>query len=121
MKFAIQRGAFTLIELLVVITSGWNADQISAQLRGQLRTWFVYDPNTGKGGDGAIPVNSKTRPASFTDGLSNTIGFCEVKTYQAYLRDSGNPNGPNVPPAAPRSRPHRMDRHRCTRRDLPSC
>ena len=61
-------------------------------------TWFVYDPNTGTGGDGALPVNSKSRPASFTDGLSNTIGFCEVKAYQAYLRDSGNPNGPNVPP-----------------------
>ena len=61
-------------------------------------TWFVYDPNTGAGGDGAISVNAKSRPADFTDGMSNTIGFCEVKAYQAYLRDSGNPNGPNVPP-----------------------
>jgi prepilin-type N-terminal cleavage/methylation domain-containing protein len=48
-------------------------------------TWLVWDPNTGSGGDGAIPFSSRRNGgnpvSSFTDGLSNTIGFAEVKAY----------------------------------------
>ena len=65
-----------------------------------LGTWFVYDPNSGIGGDGALVVNRGTAVGDFTDGMSNTIGFAEVKAYTPYLRDAGSPSGPNVPPPA---------------------
>jgi prepilin-type N-terminal cleavage/methylation domain-containing protein/prepilin-type processing-associated H-X9-DG protein len=62
-----------------------------------LGTWFVYDPTAGRGGDGLVYPNSSTRMASVTDGTSNTLAFAEVKAYRPYLRDGGNPSGPNVP------------------------
>ena len=65
-------------------------------------TWFVYDPITGVGGDGALPVNGRLRATDFTDGTSNTLGMAEVKAYTPYLRDGGNPNGYSVaPPSSP--------------------
>ncbi|MBX9584937.1 MAG: DUF1559 domain-containing protein [Gemmataceae bacterium] len=59
-------------------------------------TYFVWDPVAGRGGDGAIPVSalgktSWTKPASFRDGMSNTIGFAEVKAYQPYARNTSTP------------------------------
>ncbi len=64
-----------------------------------LGTWFVWNPANGQGGDGAISVNRSTRPADFTDGMSNTIGFAEVKAYQPYVRNSSAPAGLGaVPP-----------------------
>ena len=46
-------------------------------------TWMVWDPNTGQGGDGAIPyISQNTRPlnpGAFTDGLSKTIAYAHVK------------------------------------------
>jgi prepilin-type N-terminal cleavage/methylation domain-containing protein/prepilin-type processing-associated H-X9-DG protein len=54
-------------------------------------TWFIYDPATGKGGDGAIIVNRYLRHADMRDGLSNTIGFSEVKAYQPYVRNTTTP------------------------------
>ena len=65
-----------------------------------LGTWFVFDAGTGQGGDGALVVNRNTTVGDYTDGMSNTIGFAEVKAYTPYLRDGGSPNGPNVPPPA---------------------
>ncbi len=61
-------------------------------------TWMVYNPNSGSGGDGAFPVNLKLRPLQVLDGLSNTMGFAEVKAWTPYLRDGGSPNGLGVPP-----------------------
>ena len=67
-----------------------------------LGTWFVWDPATGRGGDGALAVNYQTRPADFTDGMSNTVGFAEVKAYQPYVRNTGSPAATGAaPPAAP--------------------
>ena len=48
-------------------------------------SWLVYDPNTGKGGDGAFPMNKGTKVGDFTDGMSNTIGIAETKAYGGYL------------------------------------
>lgn len=49
-------------------------------------TWLVWDPTTGTGGDGAITYtsapNGGNRPSDFADGVSNTIGYSEVKAYQ---------------------------------------
>jgi prepilin-type N-terminal cleavage/methylation domain-containing protein/prepilin-type processing-associated H-X9-DG protein len=48
-------------------------------------TWMVWNPNTGTGGDGAIPFTSQPNGGltvgSYSDGLSNTIAFAEVKAY----------------------------------------
>jgi prepilin-type N-terminal cleavage/methylation domain-containing protein/prepilin-type processing-associated H-X9-DG protein len=65
-------------------------------------SWRVWDPTTGQGGDGAIPLTNRPdggpRPADFTDGLSNTVGFAEVKAYGAYLL-GGTPTA--APPSTP--------------------
>jgi len=61
-------------------------------------TWLVWDPITQKWGDGAFGINATNRLASITDGLSNTIAFAEVKTYQPALHDGGQPTGVGVPP-----------------------
>jgi prepilin-type N-terminal cleavage/methylation domain-containing protein/prepilin-type processing-associated H-X9-DG protein len=52
-------------------------------------TWFVWDPLTGKGGNGAGYPNSKLRDDAFTDGMSTTLAFAEVKAWNPYFRDSG--------------------------------
>ncbi|MFM7152272.1 MAG: DUF1559 domain-containing protein [Gemmataceae bacterium] len=54
-------------------------------------TWFLWSPQTGQGGDGALPVNYFTRPADIVDGMSNTIAFAEVKAYQPYVRNTSTP------------------------------
>jgi prepilin-type N-terminal cleavage/methylation domain-containing protein len=54
-------------------------------------TWLVYNAPTRQTGDGAFVVNAKLTDASFIDGLSNTVAFCEVKAYQAKLANSNNP------------------------------
>ena len=60
-------------------------------------SWFVYDPTSGKGGDGAIVMNRGTKATDFDDGLSNTVGFAEVKAYGNYLLGTG-PTTLNAPP-----------------------
>lgn len=76
-----------------------------------LGTWFVWDPLTGKGGNGAAYPNSKLRDSEFTDGMGTTLAFAEVKAWQPYFRDSarthaqcgGTSTSPEtaVPPASP--------------------
>lgn len=53
-----------------------------------LGTWRGYDPNNGQAGDGAFGVNSRTSAADFTDGLSNTLAYSEVKAYTPYSRNA---------------------------------
>ena len=56
--------------------------------------WFVYSPNSNRGGNGAFSPNTFHGFESFTDGTSNTICAAEVKAYTAYYRDSASvPNG----------------------------
>jgi prepilin-type N-terminal cleavage/methylation domain-containing protein/prepilin-type processing-associated H-X9-DG protein len=59
-----------------------------------LGLWFVYDPITGQGGNGIAYPNSKTTFTTVIDGTSHTLAFAEVKAWNPYLRDSGNPNAP---------------------------
>lgn len=62
-------------------------------------TWFVFNPDTNRGGDGAFYPNSRLGPQNFLDGLSNTIGMAEVKGYTPYYRNAGmeSPTMPENP------------------------
>jgi len=59
-------------------------------------TWFVYDANSNRGGEGAFVPNGFRSMADFLDGTSNTLCMAEVKAYTPYFRDAGS-----VPPAIP--------------------
>jgi prepilin-type processing-associated H-X9-DG protein len=63
-------------------------------------TWFVYDPNTRRGGDGAIAVNMSLRVIDVTDGLSKTLYAADVKAWTPYYRDGGSPDAMNTPAPA---------------------
>ena len=52
-------------------------------------TWFVYDPATNTGGDGAFYPNSHLPLSNFTDGTSHTLLAAEVKAWQVYTRNGG--------------------------------
>jgi prepilin-type processing-associated H-X9-DG protein len=65
-------------------------------------TWFVWDPVTRAKGDGTFAVDLSVRPANFTDGMSNTLGMAEVKTYLGVIHDGLNPDVLNAPvPSTP--------------------
>ncbi|MCC7420469.1 MAG: DUF1559 domain-containing protein [Planctomycetaceae bacterium] len=55
-------------------------------------TWFVFDPTTGRGGDGLFYPNSKIRLEAITDGTSNTLAASEVKSWTAYTRNAPPPS-----------------------------
>ncbi len=52
-------------------------------------TWFVFDPRTRQGGDGAFYPNSHLSFGEFLDGLSNTVLCAEVKGWTHYTRNGG--------------------------------
>ena len=54
-------------------------------------TWFTFDPVSANVGNGAFVVNKKLGDKSYTDGLSKTLAFSEVKSYTAKLANSSNP------------------------------
>jgi prepilin-type N-terminal cleavage/methylation domain-containing protein len=54
-----------------------------------LGTWFIYDPVTQAGGDGAFYPNSFLRLAQITDGTSKTLMAAEVKAWTHYTRNGG--------------------------------
>ncbi len=62
-------------------------------------TWLVWDPATGRGGDGAFFVNSSLGPRDFVDGMSNTLLASEVKAFTPYFRNTDDP-GATVPSSA---------------------
>ncbi len=58
--------------------------------------WFVWDPTTGRGGQGAFYPNSWLRISAFTDGLSKTLCLAEVKDFTPGFQNAGLPN-PTLP------------------------
>lgn len=64
-----------------------------------LGTWFVFDPATRLGGDGAFFPNSHLTFSSFLDGTSNTLLAAEVKAWQKYMRNGG-PSTTAIPDTA---------------------
>jgi prepilin-type N-terminal cleavage/methylation domain-containing protein/prepilin-type processing-associated H-X9-DG protein len=70
-----------------------------------LGTWAVLtNKSTGTlTGDGAFAPNRGFRPADFTDGLSNTLGIAEVKSYTVRVSNATNTTVFSPAPAAPAS------------------
>lgn len=62
-------------------------------------TWFVYNPVNGQVGDGIFAPNRVVGIRNITDGTSQTIGFSEVKAFQAILGTGGTP--PTTAPTDP--------------------
>jgi prepilin-type N-terminal cleavage/methylation domain-containing protein len=61
-------------------------------------SWLVFDP-AGRSSDGAFAINRKLTDGAYTDGMSNTLAFSEIKAYQPNMKP-GNPSGANEPPPA---------------------
>ena len=59
-------------------------------------TWFVFDPASGRGGDGSFYPNSKLTDGAFPDGMTNTLMASEVKAWTPYHRNVG-PGSTTVP------------------------
>lgn len=62
-------------------------------------TWFVYDPRTKRGGDGAFFPNSFLGLQAFTDGTSSTLMVAEVLGWTPYTRNGG-PSDTSLPSSA---------------------
>jgi prepilin-type N-terminal cleavage/methylation domain-containing protein len=60
-------------------------------------TWFVFDAASRRVGNGPFVVNRRTTLAAITDGLSNTIGFSEVKAYQPRIANASLPSTLDAP------------------------
>jgi len=78
---------------------GIGAPQYPLSYAASMGSWMIYNPTTGATGTGAFGTNRKTGVRDFTDGTSNTLGFCEVKTFQPILLTGGTP--PTVIPTSP--------------------
>ena len=62
-------------------------------------SWLVYDPATGRRGDGLFYVNGKVRFGSISDGTSNTLCAAEVQAFTPYIRNTQDPG--DTPPTDP--------------------
>jgi prepilin-type N-terminal cleavage/methylation domain-containing protein len=58
--------------------------------------WQTMAPPAGVG-TGVFTVNRAGRFGDITDGLSNTLGFAEVKAFTPYIRDGGQPAAGGLP------------------------
>lgn len=79
-------------------TSAGVPDHYPHTYAANLGTWFVFDPATGQSGDGSFGPNSRTGSRDFTDGMSNTLGFSEVKAWTPYARNSTSGLPANLAP-----------------------
>lgn len=71
-----------------------GADYVHSTSYGfNMGSWFIFDPATGRAGDGAFRVNKATTHATFSDGLSNTLAVADVKSFTSYVRNVGGFNG----------------------------
>jgi prepilin-type N-terminal cleavage/methylation domain-containing protein/prepilin-type processing-associated H-X9-DG protein len=53
-----------------------------------LGPWMVFDPTRQTTPQGSFYVNSRLRPADFTDGMSNTLFAMEMKAWSPYYSGS---------------------------------
>jgi prepilin-type N-terminal cleavage/methylation domain-containing protein/prepilin-type processing-associated H-X9-DG protein len=66
--------------------------------------WFLYAYVSKKSGNGAFayapyPIERGVSVTDITDGVSNTVGFTEVKAFGSYI--AGDAVVPDIPPATP--------------------
>lgn len=61
--------------------------------------YFIYNPTNGQTGTGALAPNASIGPRNFTDGLSATLAFSEVKAFTPRFHDVAAI--PATPPATP--------------------
>jgi hypothetical protein len=61
--------------------------------------WLVFDPTGRMPTQGAFLPNSLIRAADFMDGMSNTLGFAEVKAFQPNVKGGAAPS--TVTPSDP--------------------
>ena len=59
-------------------------------------SWFVFDPETGNGGDGTFFPNSGLSLGDCIDGTSQTLLAAEVKAWTPYMRNGG-PGNADIP------------------------
>ncbi|MFV0445464.1 MAG: DUF1559 domain-containing protein [Planctomycetaceae bacterium] len=59
-------------------------------------TWFIFDPATGRFGDGPFEPNCKFSLTSITDGTSNTLMAADVKSWSP-TRRTGGPTPTTIP------------------------
>ncbi len=76
---------------------GPNLTHFPTNFGANYGTWFVFDATTRTGGEGAFVVNRPIPTGAILDGMSNTLAFSEVKSFQARLSNSANPNGLGAP------------------------
>jgi prepilin-type N-terminal cleavage/methylation domain-containing protein/prepilin-type processing-associated H-X9-DG protein len=50
--------------------------------------YLIFNPVGGQDGGGAFAPNGRIRERDFTDGLSNTLAFSEVKAFQPRVQDA---------------------------------
>src|SRR5262245_42911904 len=50
--------------------------------------WFIFHPVNREGSRGAFRHYQTLRPAEFTDGLGNTLGFAECRAHTTYFRNT---------------------------------
>ncbi len=62
--------------------------------------WFVWDPATRLGGDGAFHPVKGIRAGMMRDGMSKTICVAEVRTYTPYVRNTATPSAELPTPEA---------------------
>ena len=55
-----------------------------------LGDWFVFNPATRKGGNGAFSPVRRLKPKDFKDGMSKTIAISEAKAWTPYFRNAGS-------------------------------
>jgi len=63
-----------------------------ANYNANVGDWYIFGGLGTPGNRGAFGPNRSRRLGDFTDGLSNTVVFSEVKTYQGFLTDCSLPN-----------------------------
>ena len=72
-------------------TSGGRSRLYSATYGFNMGTWAVYGPETPHISDGPFYPDSNMSLAKITDGTSRTYLASEVKAWQPYLRNGGQP------------------------------
>jgi prepilin-type N-terminal cleavage/methylation domain-containing protein/prepilin-type processing-associated H-X9-DG protein len=69
------------------LTSSGGNHSYPLNYAGNFGTWFVWDPTTNRGGDGAFFPSSNLKTRDFIDGMSNTLMFSEVRAFTPYSRN----------------------------------